>query len=182
MRAAFTLFLACILISGCQSSDHNSNRPSKSTQSEIDHPEKVDANDVEQGQASSSAAKTLDNQTKPMTNTEDSALCNMTSQQYESSHPEAISIAENVEQPVLVKKVEPRLDHLNKIKVKYGVTILMAVITENGTVKDPCLIRANNPHFDRAVLEAVRQWKYQPATKAGKPVAVFFTVTSRPYF
>jgi TonB family protein len=55
--------------------------------------------------------------------------------------------------------------------------IVEAVITETGDVADPCISSFVHPELDLLVLAAIRQWKYEPARRNGKPVPVFLTVT-----
>ncbi len=52
-----------------------------------------------------------------------------------------------------------------------GVIVLDVWIDEKGTVS--CVkVTRSIPLNDRAAIEAVRQWKFAPATLAGRPVAV----------
>jgi TonB family protein len=48
-----------------------------------------------------------------------------------------------------------------------GVVELRFLIDENGDVHDPEVIESGGEVFDRAVMENVRAWKYEPATKHG---------------
>jgi serine/threonine-protein kinase len=48
-----------------------------------------------------------------------------------------------------------------------GVVELRFLIDENGDVHDPEVLSSGGEVFDRAVMESVRAWKYQPATKHG---------------
>lgn len=50
-----------------------------------------------------------------------------------------------------------------------SVGILLAVDTE-GVPHDITVSRSLSPAFDAAALEAVRAWKFAPATKNGKPI------------
>jgi protein TonB len=44
-------------------------------------------------------------------------------------------------------------------------------ITKDGSVKDPKVIQANPERiFDRSVLRAIRQWKFNPRNEGGKLV------------
>jgi protein TonB len=54
--------------------------------------------------------------------------------------------------------------------------ILEAVISENGNVEGVKVL-ASRGLLDQAAIDAVRQWRYRPATLNGKPVRVYFTVT-----
>jgi TonB family protein len=39
------------------------------------------------------------------------------------------------------------------------------------------VIKSIHPEVDARAVEAVRQWRFQPATLDGKPVAVYFVVS-----
>lgn len=163
MRLIHTLAISGLFLMGCHDADH-----------------KTTLNEKEPSQSRTTVAspQLASTQTDPM----ESTVCSMTPQKYESLHPGVLHISDDVKQPVLVKRAEMDLSRLKKTKLALGVTIIMAVITDDGSVKDPCIIRAYQPDYDIAVLQAVKQWQYQPASKGGKPVAVFFTVTSNPEF
>jgi len=38
------------------------------------------------------------------------------------------------------------------------------------------VIRSGSPEIDAAVIAALRQWKFRPAIRKGKPVAVYYTL------
>lgn len=53
-----------------------------------------------------------------------------------------------------------------------GVVTVEFTIATDGTVKDPKVVKADPPNiFNRAVLSAIRQWKFKPKTVDGKAVA-----------
>ena len=54
--------------------------------------------------------------------------------------------------------------------------ILEAVIGEDGTVQDVRVLRSK-PLLDNAAVEAVRQWKFTPATRKGRAIP-FVTAVS----
>ena len=87
-----------------------------------------------------------------------------------------IAGVDGVTNPELVSKIDPvypRQDKLEKAQV-----ILQAIIEIDGSVRDIQLVRINNPGkgFEKAAIDAVRRWRYKPATKDGEPVAVYFHV------
>jgi TonB family protein len=58
-----------------------------------------------------------------------------------------------------------------------GETIVEAVIDEQGMVREPVVQRsAGHLALDLAAMDALREWRYAPATLGGKPVRVFVTV------
>jgi TonB family protein len=57
-----------------------------------------------------------------------------------------------------------------------GVCILGLVVDERGSVHDVHVVRSLDKRLDQNAMDAVKQWRFQPAMKDGKPVAVFTTV------
>jgi protein TonB len=86
-------------------------------------------------------------------------------------------ITASVKQPELIKKIEPPYPEVARRTKLEGVVVLEAVITKTGSVEEVKVLRALNPTLDQAALNAVKQWKYKPATLNGRPVKVYFTVT-----
>ena len=75
-------------------------------------------------------------------------------------------------------KVEPVYPELARVARLEGNVILQAIVHTDGTVGDLEVLRCNRPNmgFEKSALEAVGQWRYDPATQNGKPVEVYFTV------
>jgi len=48
--------------------------------------------------------------------------------------------------------------------------VLELVITKTGTVESVKLVKGIDPFYDVLLLNAARQWKYQPATRNGEPI------------
>jgi protein TonB len=55
--------------------------------------------------------------------------------------------------------------------------ILEVVIDERGNVIGSRVMKGLPMGLDLAAEEAVRQWRFKPATQYGKPVKVYYTVT-----
>jgi len=62
-------------------------------------------------------------------------------------------------------------------KAKYqGVVVLWLVVGPDGRPRDMRVQRGLGMGLDQKAVEAVKQWKFEPATKDGKPVAVQINV------
>lgn len=53
-----------------------------------------------------------------------------------------------------------------------GTVILSVVVTPEGNVRDLRVIKSLERTLDQQAIAAVSKWKFEPATKDGKPVAV----------
>jgi TonB family protein len=57
-----------------------------------------------------------------------------------------------------------------------GIVILSLVVASNGLVRDARVTTGLDKDLDNQALKAVRTWKFEPATKDSKPVAVRISV------
>jgi TonB family protein len=81
-----------------------------------------------------------------------------------------------VSQPILVKKVEPEYSEEAR-KAKFQGTVVLSIIVDEGGL--PRNIRVSRPlglGLDEKAIEAVQKWRFRPAYKDGKAVAVYATV------
>lgn len=53
-----------------------------------------------------------------------------------------------------------------------GEVVLAFTISEKGDVSNVQVVRSTDQKLDYAAIDAVRQWKFAPATKDGVPVSV----------
>lgn len=90
---------------------------------------------------------------------------------------EPMTVAGDVEAPVLIKKVEPTYLAAFRVARISGDVVVEAIIGKDGNVREARVIRSAHPLLDEEALKAVRQWVYRPATWKGKPVSVYLTVT-----
>jgi hypothetical protein len=54
-----------------------------------------------------------------------------------------------------------------------------AIIDETGKVRHPVVTEGFEPLMVYATLHTLRDWRFRPARLAGKPVAVYYTLTTR---
>jgi protein TonB len=69
----------------------------------------------------------------------------------------------------VLSRVDPEYPKIARQAGASGVVELEATITADGRVKNPHVIRGNSM-LQKAAIDAVLQWRYQPAMLNGKPV------------
>lgn len=52
-----------------------------------------------------------------------------------------------------------------------GTVRLVFTVNERGQVEDPAVLSSSDPVFERPALAAVRQWRFEPVRRGGKPVS-----------
>jgi protein TonB len=60
-----------------------------------------------------------------------------------------------------------------------GRLVLKISIDENGAVTDVSVASSVDPSLDAAAIAAVKQWRFKPSTKCGKPIAGSYTLARR---
>jgi TonB family protein len=70
--------------------------------------------------------------------------------------------------PHLIRRVEPKVAPTDPSPV---YVCLDATVTTDGTLTDVKVLKSGGGAMDTAALEAVRQWRYSPATRDGVPIA-----------
>jgi hypothetical protein len=90
----------------------------------------------------------------------------------------------DVTEPVELSRVHPRIpEHCRHVRKIPPVYIFEAAISDAGKVQQLRLLRGHSdgePYscIERAFREAIVQWRYRPATRHGKPVPVWLTITA----
>jgi TonB family protein len=87
-------------------------------------------------------------------------------------------LGKDVIAPVVVWSVEPEYpEAARKAKDKFGGTCLIGLVVDSsGMVHDVHVKRSLRPDFDANAVKTVEQYRFKPATRAGKPVAVALNV------
>jgi len=95
-------------------------------------------------------------------------------------NPCAFVVSDDVSNPRLIpeSKVDPVYPEEASEAGIEGNAIIQAVINTDGLVCAPVVLRSSQPGwgFEEAAIDAIVQWRYEPALKDGTPVAVYFTV------
>lgn len=89
----------------------------------------------------------------------------------------AIKAIGEIKPPVLVNKVHPVYPELARKARVEGVVILNVRTDENGNVDNIKVTKSKDPLLNRAAIDAVKKWKYQPYYYKGEPRPIVFTVT-----
>ena len=97
---------------------------------------------------------------------------------YEAAHPGVSRVGGGVSEPVELSRAKPAYPEASLSKQRtLSPIMVMAVISEAGTVMDPQIVSSEHPDLNAAVLEAVRKCRYKPARLNGKAVPAFLTFT-----
>jgi len=80
------------------------------------------------------------------------------------------SLADIDQKPRAVFQAAPLFPSTMRGKKLEGVVTLIFVVDSGGRVSDPRVEKSTHPAFERPALEAIRQWKFEPAVKAGQRV------------
>jgi TonB family protein len=84
----------------------------------------------------------------------------------------------NIRPPSTIKRVEPLYPEAARRFRVSGYAIFECVIDKSGSVRDLRLLKGlPSPTLTYCAMEALRQWKFQPATLDGAPVDVRFHLT-----
>ena len=73
--------------------------------------------------------------------------------------------------PKAVYQPEPQYADKPRKKKIQGIVIVTITVNADGTVRDPEITKSLDKDLDKQALTAVVKWKFDPATKDGKPVA-----------
>jgi TonB family protein len=90
-----------------------------------------------------------------------------------------VSLSEVDSSPVPTQKVQPTYPPIAKMKKITGKVTLKVLVNEKGRpdqVEVVTISPPSNVGFDKAAIDAVRQWSFQPATKDGIRVKCWFLV------
>jgi protein TonB len=72
-----------------------------------------------------------------------------------------------------VNPVYPQIAQQTRVQ---GVIVMEAIISKEGSIESLRTV-SGHPLLFQAAIDAVKQWKYRPATLNGEPVDVITTIT-----
>lgn len=90
-----------------------------------------------------------------------------------------IMVTSEVNKPVKTAGPDPVYTEIARKARIQGVVIVQAIINEQGNVTNVKVLKSLPMGLDQAAVDAVKKWRFQPATlkSNGKPVAVFYNLT-----
>ncbi|MFW6175811.1 MAG: TonB family protein [Acidobacteriota bacterium] len=90
-----------------------------------------------------------------------------------------VHVVGEVVPPEPVHTPRPRYPEIARRAGRTGTVIVQATIDREGTVTDVEVLRGAPLGMTEAAVEAVRRWRFRPATREGRPVAVYYQLTVR---
>ena len=108
-----------------------------------------------------------------------SAGSSIVAQDSPQNSPEIVyeKYAKGVTPPKPVYQPNPDYAESARKKKIQGEVLLSMIVTAEGTVRDATVTQSLDKDLDKKALEAVAKWKFQPATKDGKPVAIYIAAS-----
>jgi TonB family protein len=73
--------------------------------------------------------------------------------------------------PRIVKQVPPQYPNNRGVRAE-GSVIIALVVSSKGLPNDPRVLKSLDKDLDQSAIDAVKLWRFAPAQKDGKPVAV----------
>ncbi len=89
----------------------------------------------------------------------------------------ADSICGEITHPVVTEKVNPKYPESAREDKVTGVVVVETVITEEGIVDDIRVLESTDERLSTAAVEAIEQWRFEPALCDGTPVGVYYNLT-----
>jgi TonB family protein len=78
--------------------------------------------------------------------------------------------------PRVLNQVQPNYTEQARRARIQGTVQLEFVVQPDGSVGNPRVVRSLEPSLDQEAIDAMRQWRFAPGTKDGRPVPVMMTV------
>jgi TonB family protein len=73
--------------------------------------------------------------------------------------------------PRIVKQVNPQYPNNRGVRVE-GSVIIALVVSSKGIPEAPRVLKSLDKDLDQSAIDAVKQWRFTPAQKDGKAIAV----------
>ena len=84
-----------------------------------------------------------------------------------------------LKEPELISKTYPDYPESARRDRADGDVIIEVVVAKDGTVRDPREVQSPHPLLTKALIAAVKHWRYAPAVCDGQPIDVTLRIWSR---
>jgi TonB family protein len=78
-------------------------------------------------------------------------------------------VEKDVIPPKAIHTAIPRYPKSERKRRGTGMVVVLGTIDVTGILREPCIQVSAGPAFDQAAMEAVRKWKFKPASKDDEP-------------
>lgn len=98
---------------------------------------------------------------------------------HDAQNGDVYKVGDDVQAPHVISKIEPRYTQAAKDAGVQGTAVFNLVIDKQGQPHDIHVFKSLRPDLDDASIAAIQQWRFEPATRKGEPVAVDTTIEIR---
>jgi periplasmic protein TonB len=95
----------------------------------------------------------------------------------ESTGDEILRVGGEITKPVRLGGAQPAYTELARKARIQGVVIVEAVIDKEGKVTNVRVLKGLPMGLDQSAVDAVKSWRFRPATLNGRPVSVYYSLT-----
>ena len=81
-------------------------------------------------------------------------------------------LGKDITPPRLIHRVYPSYNPGSRGVRVVGKVVIRLIVTSRGLPKEPVIVQGLAEEVDQSALDAVRQWRFDPAKREGMPVAV----------
>lgn len=89
---------------------------------------------------------------------------------------EILHAGQGVKPPKVTYSPDPEFSDAARAAKLQGIVVLSAVIGADGAQRDVWVVKKLGMGLDQKAIETVRRWKFDPATKDGKPVTSIINI------
>ena len=126
-----------------------------------------------------SAALVMDPISRAQAQDHDSGKSTPPEDQAEDKDEPVFDLGDGITPPKVTHQVSPKPDSGAQGFRVSGVVLIGLVVSSHGLPVNVHIVRSVDNDIDQSAMEAVRQWRFEPARKGDKPVAVRLTIEIR---
>lgn len=90
---------------------------------------------------------------------------------------EVLQLGGAIVKPEVIRRVQPNYTEIARKARVQGIVIVEAIVDKQGDVTNVRVLKGLPMGLEQSAMDAVRQWKFKPATLNGRPVSVYFVLT-----